>query len=202
MSVHPPPNSGTRNTQKQVIDINELYRYGLMEQYHRQAVSEATKIIAQTPEGVVDGVGISFRSWKRHPFKGSIVVAGMVILPIWVASLLGSAVVAAFIPHELPAHEGNASRAGNAVGRTVNYVFNGSRPGIAAAYAQHLQEKQARLGGYPTNAGGQLPAGNLPVLTTGNTRLVNAGSSSAAVPNAQGLDPATVQAIQNFAVGK
>lgn len=202
MPVHPPPHSHKGSQQTSDFDANSLLRFQVYQNYHKQAVGHATEILSCSAEGIPDGLGISLKSWRRNPWKGSIFVAGMITLPVVGFMFVTSALTGMFIPHKLAASEPTSARAGNAVGRTINYTFNASRPGIAAAYAQHLQEKQARLGGYPANVGGQQPAGNLPVLTTGNTRLVNAGSSASAVPNAQGLDPATVQAIQNFAAGQ
>lgn len=182
---HPPPHDPTG----QPYNPNALVNWEMMHHFHREAVHQATEILSGSPEGVIDGLTITRKSWARNKGKGTIFIVGLIMTPILALGFLFSALTAHFFPTRIAADEPIQNRAGNAMGRLTNATWTTAKPGIASAYVQSRAEQQS---------------GQQPAVTVGSDRLVmtSAGSASQSATGSaaglQRLDPATRKAVDEF----
>jgi hypothetical protein len=176
----------------QPYNPNALMSWEMMRQMHGEAVHQATEILSGSPEGVLDGLTITRKSWARNKGKGTIFLVGLIMTPILALGFLFSALTAHFFPTKIAADEPLQNRAGNAMGRLTNATWKTAKPGIANAYVQSRAEQQSQ-GQQPNGLGG---------VTVGNDRLVMTSAGSSATGNRpsglQRLDPEARQAVDEF----
>ncbi|MBE9117212.1 hypothetical protein IQ249_15030 [Lusitaniella coriacea LEGE 07157] len=174
----------------QPYNPNALMNWEMMRQFHGQAVHQATEILSGSPEGVIDGLTISRKSWARNKGKGTIFLVGLIMTPILALGFIVSAVTAHFFPTRIAADEPLQNRAGNAAGRLTSATWKVAKPGIANVYVQSRSEGQE-----------QPPSS----VTVGNERLVMTSVGSPGNPATsnnpsefKGLDAETRQAVDDF----
>ncbi|MBD2580152.1 hypothetical protein [Oscillatoria sp. FACHB-1406] len=186
-----PQEQPPRDPGAQPYNPNALVNWEMMHRFHREAVHQATEILSGSPEGVIDGLTITRKSWSRNKGKGTIFLVGLIATPILALGFLFSALSAHFFPVRIAADEPWQNRAGNAVGRLTHTTWETAKPALASAY---VQSRVAR------------PPAQPPTVSVGNERLVMtaAGSTSTNTSTAkgasglQGLDPETRKAVEEF----
>jgi hypothetical protein len=173
---------------QQPYDPNALMAWEQMRALHGEAVHQATEILASSPEGVIDGLTITRKSWWRNKGKGTLFLVGLIATPILVLGFLLSALSAYFFRTQVAADAPYSNRAGNAVGRVARATWETSKPAIAEAYVRSQEQQSTEP----------------QPVTVGNERLVLTGASSSNNSTSynasgfQGLDPQTRKAVEEF----
>ncbi|GEM_PF-3708092 len=120
-----------------VAEPNALLDYEQFLKARKAFKEMAEEVYTASPDGVIDGFGISGKTMKKHPVRGGIYFWGFVSACVAVPLFLVNGLVATFAPAPLSADAPIESRAGNAVGRTVNYIGSTlGRPVVAELAAQ------------------------------------------------------------------
>ncbi|MDJ1168936.1 hypothetical protein PMG71_05810 [Roseofilum sp. BLCC_M154] len=105
-----------------VAEPNALLDYERFVRSRKEGTEMATDIISSSPEGVIDGQIISWKSLKKNKVKGGLYALGLLTAFTAVPLFLVNTLVASFAPALLSSEANEYARMGNFVGRTVNYV--------------------------------------------------------------------------------